>query len=59
MNNYESFKQMSLEQMAVSLYLLIAPFMEKLGEVDEQTRLDALRRIKSFLQAEVKGSDNK
>ena len=57
MNNYESFKQMSLEQMAVALYLLIAPFMEQLGEVDEQTRLDAAQRIKSFLQAEVKGSE--
>lgn len=57
MNNYESFKQMSLEQMTVALYLLIAPFMEQLGEVDEQTRLDTVRRIKSFLQSEVKGSE--
>ena len=57
MNNYESIKQMSLEQMAVSLYLLIAPFMEQLGEVDEQTRLDTMRRIKGFLQAEVKASE--
>lgn len=56
MNNYESIKQMSLEQMAVTLYLLIAPFMEALGEVDEQTRLDTVRKIKGFLQAEVKGS---
>lgn len=56
MNNYESIKQMSLEQMAVTLYLMIAPFMEKVGEVDEQTRLDTLRQIKSFLQADVKGS---
>lgn len=57
MNNYESFKQMSLEQMAVALYLLIAPFIEQLSEVDEQTRLDTVRRIKSFLQSEVKGSE--
>lgn len=53
MNNYESIKQMSLEQMAVTLYLLIAPFMEELGEVDEQTRLDTVRRIKGFLQADT------
>lgn len=57
MNNYESIKQMSLEQMAVTIYLLIAPFMEELGEVDEQTRLDTVRSIKGFLQAEVKGSE--
>ena len=53
MNNYEIIKQMSLEQMAVTLYLLIAPFMEELGEVDEQTRLDTVRRIKGFLQADA------
>ena len=45
---------MSLEQMAVTLYLLIAPFMEELGEVDEQTRLDTARKIKGFLQADAK-----
>lgn len=54
MNNYEIIKQMSLEQMAVTLYLLIAPFMEELGEVDEQTRLDTTRKIKGFLQADAK-----
>lgn len=54
MNNYESIKQMSLEQMAVTLYLLITPFMEELGEVDEQTRRDTVRSIKGFLQADAK-----
>lgn len=54
MNNYESIKQMSLEQMAVTFYLLIAPFMEKVSEVDEKTRLDTVRQIKSFLEADVK-----
>lgn len=45
---------MSLEQMAVTLYLLITPFMEELGEVDEQTRRDTVRSIKGFLQADAK-----
>lgn len=56
MNNYESIKQMNLEQMAVTLYLLMAPFMEKVGEVDEKTRLEAITAIKGFLKAEVKKS---
>ena len=59
MNNYEGIKQMSLEQMAVTLYLLIAPFMEKLGEVDEQTRLAMIQQIKGFLSAEVKTPEKK
>ena len=59
MNNYESIKQMSLEQMTVMLYLLVAPFMEKVGEVDEQTRLATIQQIKDFLSAEVKTPEKK
>lgn len=56
MNNYESIKQMSLEQMTVSLYLLVAPFAEALkgGKLEESDRLKVLGQLKDFLQAEVK-----
>ena len=56
MNNYESMKQMSLEQMTVSLYLLVAPFAEALngGKLEESVRLKILGQLKTFLQAEVK-----
>ena len=56
MNNYESIKQMSLEQMTVSLYLLVAPFAEALngGKLEESERLNILGQLKDFLQADVK-----
>lgn len=54
MNNYEAIKNMSIEEMTVTLCLLLAPFMEKLGEVDDATRLATVRQIKSFLEADVK-----
>lgn len=56
MNNYESLKQMSLEQMTISLYVLIAPFAEALngGKLEEPDRLDIIKKLKDFLQAEVK-----
>lgn len=56
MNNYESIKNMSLEQMAVTLYVLVAPFAEALngGKLEEADRLDMVRKLKAFLQAEVK-----
>ena len=56
MNNYESMKQMSLEQMTVSLYLLVAPFAEALkgGKLEESERLEILGQLKTFLQTEVK-----
>ena len=56
MNNYESIKQMSLEQMTVSLYLLVAPFAEALngGKLEESERMNILGQLKDFLKAEVK-----
>lgn len=56
MTNYESLKQMSLEQMTISLYVLIAPFAEAVngGKLEEADRLDIIRKLKDFLQAEVK-----
>ena len=56
MNNYESIKNMSLEQMAVTLYVLVAPFAEALngGKLEEADRMDMVRKLKAFLQAEVK-----
>ena len=57
MNNYESIKGMTLEQMAVTMYLLIAPFMEALGKVTQEDRAKAIAEIKTMLQAEVKQPD--
>ena len=54
MNNYESIKKQTLEQMAVTLYLLVAPFMEAMGEVTQADRAKAIANIKAMLQAEVK-----
>lgn len=56
MNNYESIKGMTLEQMAVTLYFLVAPFAEELngGKLEEADRLDMIGKLKAFLQAEVK-----
>ncbi len=56
MNNYESIKQMSLEQMTVALYVLVAPFAEALngGTLEEADRLDIVQKLKAFLQAETK-----
>lgn len=56
MNNYESIKQMSLEQMTVTLYLLVAPFAEALNgaKLEEADRLKILGQLKEFLQADVK-----
>lgn len=56
MNNYESIKNMSLEQMAVTLYVLVAPFAEALngGKLDEADRLDIVNKLKTFLTTEVK-----
>lgn len=59
MNNYESIKNMSLEQMAVTLYVLVAPFAEALngGKLEEAERQDMVQKLKAFLQAEVKKPD--
>lgn len=56
MNNYESIKGMTLEQMAVTLYVLVAPFAEELngGKLNEQDRQDMIGKLKAFLQTEVK-----
>ena len=56
MNNYESIKNMSLEQMAVTLYVLVAPFAEALngGKLEEADRLDIVQKLKMFLETEVK-----
>ena len=56
MNNYESIKGMSLEEMTIALYVLIAPFAEALngGKLEEADRLDVVKKLKEFLQAEVK-----
>ena len=56
MNNYESIKGMSLEQMAITMYVLIAPFAEALndGELEEAERLDIIGKLTAFLKAEVK-----
>ena len=56
MNNYESIKEMSLEEMAITLYVLVAPFAEALngGKLEEADRLDIIGKLKAFLQAEVK-----
>ena len=59
MTNYESIKEMSLEEMAITMYLLVAPFAEavngvKLGEAD---RLGIIKQLKEFLQAEIKQPD--
>lgn len=56
MNNYESMKQMSLEQMVIAMYVLVAPFAEALngGKLEEADRLDIIKKLKEFLQAEVK-----
>lgn len=56
MNNYESIKQMSIEQMAVMLCVLVAPFAEALngGKLEEADRRDIAQKMKDFLQAEVK-----
>lgn len=54
MTNYESIKNMSLEQMTITMYLLVAPFMEAAGEVTPEVRAKAVEEIKDFLLAEVK-----
>lgn len=56
MNNYESIKNMSLEQMAVMLYLLIEPFEEQLAELlnENVDKAKTAREIKEFLLKEVK-----
>lgn len=56
MNNYESIKQMSLEEMAITMYVLVAPFAEALngGKLEEADRLDIIDKLKAFLKAEVK-----
>ena len=56
MNNYESIKGMSLEEMVIMMYVLVAPFAEalngeKLGEAD---RLEIIGKLTEFLKAEVK-----
>lgn len=53
-SNYEVIKKMSLEQLTVTLYLLVAPFMEKLGPVTEEDRKQAIAQIKAMLTKEVK-----
>ena len=55
MTNHESLKQMNIEQMTVSLYLLVAPFAEALngGKLDEAETLKIIGQLKGFLQAEV------
>lgn len=59
MTNYESIKQMNLEQMTVSLYLLVAPFAEAVngGKLEESMKQQIIRRIKGFLQTEVKTNE--
>lgn len=56
MKNYESIKQMNLEEMAITMYLLIAPFAEAVngGKLEEPMTLEIIGQIKGFLQAEVK-----
>ena len=56
MNNYESIKGMSLEEMAITMYVLVAPFAEALngGELTEPDRLDIIDKLTTFLKAEVK-----
>ena len=54
MTNYESIKNMTLEQMAVTMYLLVAPFMEAVGEVTQADRAKVTADIKAMLKAEVK-----
>lgn len=54
MNNYEKIKNMTLEQMAVTMYLLVIPFMEAMGEVTREDRAKAIADIKTMLQDEVK-----
>ena len=59
MTNYESIKQMSLEEMAITMYVLIAPFAEALNgkPLEEADRLDIISKLKAFLQAGVKQSN--
>ena len=56
MNNYESIKEMSLEEMTIALYVLIAPFAEAVngGKLEESDTLGIIGQLKTFLQAEVK-----
>ena len=56
MTNYESIKNMSIEQLTVTLYVLVAPFAEALngGRLSEQERFDMIEKLKGFLRAEVK-----
>lgn len=56
MTNYESIKGMSPEEMAITMYVLVAPFAEALngGKLDEADRLDIIGKLKGFLSAEVK-----
>lgn len=54
MTNYEAIKNMSLEQLTVTLYLLVAPFMEKLGPVTEADRKQVIAQINEMLTKEVK-----
>ena len=54
MTNYESIKNMTLEQMAVTMYLLIAPFLEAMGEVTREDRERTIADIKAMLSSDVK-----
>ena len=59
MTNYESIKNMTLEQMAVTLYLTVIPFVEEAAKargesVTKEVRENTVREIKAFLQAEIK-----
>jgi hypothetical protein len=47
---------MSPEEMAITMYVLVAPFAEALngGKLDEADRLDIIGKLKGFLSAEVK-----
>lgn len=53
MTQYESIKNMTLEQMAVTMYLLVMPFREALGEVTQAERAKIAADIKAMLQREI------
>jgi hypothetical protein len=54
MTNYDAIKNMSLEQMAVTMYLLVAPFMEAMGEATPDAKAKVAADIRTMLQSEVK-----
>ena len=56
MTNYESLKNMSVEQMTIALCCLVLPFAEALhgGKLPEDEQRDIIKRLKDFLQSEVK-----